>query len=73
MLESPIPFVFRVEKRVCDEIDRYCAETGEYRSCAEFARAASDAFLQYSKEVKLPLRRRTSNSPRCSFREFFSD
>lgn len=59
-MESPVPFVFRVEKSICDEIDRYCAETGEYRSRAEFGRAAFDAFLDYSKKVKLPVLKRSS-------------
>jgi len=55
LMESPVPFVFRVEKSICDEIDRYCAETGEYRSRAEFGRAAFAEFLDYVRRVRLPI------------------
>ena len=54
-MDCPVPFVFKVEKRLCEEIDRYCAESGDYRSRAEFGRAAFEGFLRYAKNVRLPM------------------
>lgn len=52
---SPVPFVFKVERSLCDEIDRYCQESGDYRSRGEFGRAAFEAWLKYVKEVRKPI------------------
>ena len=54
-MNSPVPFVFKVEKSLCDEIDRYCAESGDYRSRGEFGRAAFAEFLGYVRRVRLPI------------------
>ena len=54
-MNSPVPFVFKVEKNLCEEIDRYCEESGDYRSRGEFGRAAFEGFLDYVKRVRLPI------------------
>ena len=54
-MNSPVPFVFKVERSLCDEIDRYCEESGDYRSRGEFGRAAFEEFLDYVKRVRLPI------------------
>lgn len=70
-MESPVPFVFRVEKSICDEIDRYCAETGDYRSRAEFGRAAFAEFLDYVKRVRLPILREHKRALETSLGDAF--
>ncbi len=52
---SPMPFVFKVAKSLCEEIDRYCAKSGDYRSRGEFDRAAFEEFLDNVKHVRLPI------------------
>lgn len=54
-MNSPVPFVFKVERSLCDEIDRYCEESGDFRSRGEFGRAAFAEFLDYVKRVRLPI------------------
>ena len=54
-MNSPVPFVFKVEKSLCEEIDRYCAESGDYRSRGEFGRAAFEAWLTHVTKKRLPI------------------